>query len=272
MINVTQFLWVPLTETFDGTLRARTGPAEVRPSANLFGLRSQEIRKANEKFTNRKGSDSSLGSNIKIPFQYIKEIPSWSKGATYSEENVMGRYEPLYMYSYSNGQSFKLDLIYHAQSETNGVWSLENIERTIIPPLKSLTYPQYDGNFSPPQPMLLNIGTEWMDVPIIIMDVSITAKGPFHYDGFKSHIREVSLDCRVAHPIYQAISQQSIIDAGDNSVFAKKQFAMPGLPAQPGQQKKSTIPTVEFTMPGRPVNLAPPAPQKKLTIPIVKFT
>jgi len=228
MLNVTQFLWVPLTENADGSLRARTGPAPVRPSANLFGLRAQEIRKANAKFTNRRGSNNALGNDIKIPFQYIKEIPSWQKGASYSEENVMGRYEPMYMYSYSNGQAVKLDLIYHAESETNGDWSLQKLEEEIIPQLKSLVYPQYDGNFSPPQPLLLNIGSEWIDVPIIIMDVNVVPKGPFHYDGFKAHMREVSLDCRVAHPIYQAISQQLVVDAKNNTVFAKKQFILPG--------------------------------------------
>ena len=224
-INMSQFLWAK-TNDFGGVFSAATGPQQVQPNASIFGLKSQEIRKANEKFTTRKVNNS-LFNALKIPFQYIEKIPAWQKGATYNEDNVIGRFEPIPVYSHSNAQQIKLELIYHAFSETNGDWSLQKIEEEITPRLKSLVFAQYDGRFSPPQPMLLNIGTHFIDVPVVITDVTVDPMGPYEIDGLKSHTRKVGVELRVAYPIWQAISQDLVIETSDNSVFAKKQFILP---------------------------------------------
>lgn len=228
-INMSQFLWAKSYEV-GGVFSAATGPQQVQPNVNIFGLKSQEIKTANEKFTLRRARGN-LFEPIRIPFQYIEKIPNWQKSASYSEDNVIGRYEPIPVYSHSNAQSIKVDLMYHAYSENNGDWSLRKIESEIIPKLKSLCFPQYDGRFSPPQPMVLNIGSHFIDVPVVIVDVNVEPHGPFEIDGLKAHGNKVSLDLRVAYPIYQAISQNLIIRAADNTIFAKKEFTLPaGIP------------------------------------------
>ena len=46
-INMSQFLWAKQNE-LSYVLKGATGPQSVRPNVNLFGLKSQEIKKANE--------------------------------------------------------------------------------------------------------------------------------------------------------------------------------------------------------------------------------
>jgi len=244
-INMSQFLWAKQNE-LSYILKGATGPQSVRPNVNLFGLKSQEIKKANEKFTLRKTTTGTL-NQIRIPFQFITSIPTWSKGATYSQDTVIGRFEPINIYSHSNPQQIKLELIYHAESLNNGDWSLQKIEEDYTPKLKSLPYPQYDGRFSPPTPMLLNIGTHWIDVPVIINQVDIEPMGPFDIDGLKSHTIKVIIDLTVAYPIYQAISQSVIIDTSDNTVFAKKEFSSPYLSADKTEQNILAKPITPLT-------------------------
>jgi len=224
LINVSSIMWA--RASLDVEVQATTGPKSVRPNASIFGLKSQEIKTANAKFASRADRENSETSfeKINIPFQYITAIPQWTKSANYNEENVIGRFEPLAIYANSSSQVLKCELIYHAESETNGPWSLEKIEEDYQPKIKSLVFPQYDGRFSPPTPMLLNIGAHFIDVPVVITNVSIDATGPFDFDGFKSHMRKISIDLRINYPLYQAISQRTIIAQQDNTIFAKKDF------------------------------------------------
>jgi hypothetical protein len=240
LINVSSIMWANAALD-DSNRTVVAGPTPVRPNASIFGLKSQEIKSANERFSSRLDRSGSGGTfeKINIPFQYIAAIPHWTKGANYSEENIMGRFEPLAVYGSSSAQTVKVDLMYHAESQFEGLgtirngfssfWSLQRIEDDITPKLKSLIFPQLDGRFSPPQPLLLNIGAHFIDVPVVVTNIDIDAVGPFDFDGFKTHMRKISVDLRINYPLYQAISQKMIISTGDNTVFSKKEFAMASL-------------------------------------------
>lgn len=52
----------------------------------------------------------------KIPFQYIERMPNWQKEATYEENNVIGRFEPMLSYSNSGNGTFDVVCIYVAEA------------------------------------------------------------------------------------------------------------------------------------------------------------
>lgn len=174
-----------------------------------------------------------------IPFQYIEQIPVWSKTANWNEESgIIGRFEGQSIYGNSQAQTLSLTLIYYAESSadshmeytdvsrfarTNNKWTLKNIERFIFQ-LKSLTFPQYDGYYNPPIKMLFNIGNIYVDVPVVITSISVEEPGPFEIISMRGMMKKVTLEMRTSYPSWQAISAVQVWTADSGSVFARQEF------------------------------------------------
>jgi hypothetical protein len=175
-------------------------------------------------------TSTKTSKSLGIPFQYIEKIPDFNKGANYEEiSDIIGRFEPLTQYSNSTPHSFSIELIYHAEcdednTETiNNDWSIQFIDR-IENQLKSLILPQYDGYFSPPCKVLLNIGNIYVDYPLIVKNVSVSYEPPFDVITMKSHIRKITLEVQTSYPAWQALHATQVWTADDGSVFSRQEF------------------------------------------------
>lgn len=185
------------------------------------------------------------GGMLKIPFQYLTEgPPSLTKSANYDDTNIPGRFEGIPSYTYSNTVDFQLDLSYVAESKKtiseakkpktvneavnaymtekkggkkNNIWSLEYIN-SLIPLYESLVYPQYDENYNPPNLCLLNMGAMFIDLPVLVKTVTISHKPPYDITTMMPRMFQVTLDVRIAYPLYQAISSRAIIDKSTSSL------------------------------------------------------
>jgi len=151
-------------------------------------------------------------NDIKIPFQYLENVPVWQKSANYNEiGDIMGRFEPVNVYSNSGGQDFTLTLIYNAEAMSGGVgvstkWTLERIEQ-LVKRIQSLVFPIYsEGNYGPPPKLLMNIGNIYQDVPILIKNCIVESMEPFHVTTGLPLTRKITLECRITYPSWQGIS------------------------------------------------------------------
>ena len=160
--------------------------------------------------------------DLRIPFQYLEQIPNWDKSANYTDVNeIMGRFEGPTIYSNSNAQDIQLVLTYYAESLKNDIgvktpWTLENIEG-ITKKLQSLVFPQYDGRYGPPNKVLLNIGNIWRNVPLIVKQVSVEHQAPYHvYTGLPL-MRKITVTCKTSYPLWQGIGSMSVYTAWDGA-------------------------------------------------------
>jgi hypothetical protein len=192
-------------------------------------------------------------SDLTIPFQYLESIPAWSKAANFNDiSDIIGRFEPLTIYTNSAAQELTLVLIYNAEllKGTKTDWSLENIE-IFVKRLQSLVFPQYDNNFSDPVKLFLNIGNIYKDVPIRIKNVQVESEAPFHVTTGLPLTRKVTLECRVSYPLWQGLYQSQIWTAyegnfGNNgpNVFAYEELGdkyIPGGLKRTGRRGDTTI-------------------------------
>ena len=201
------------------------------------------------------------GGRLRIPFQYITEmIPSMTKTANFEDTNIPGRFEGIANYTHSNTTDLQLDLTYVAESRKSNmnnyatqsaelqnnpqafinkkikektvannkkgnIWTLEYVN-SLIPLLESLVYPQYDEKYNPPNLCLLNVGSIYMDVPVLIKSVTVSHKPPFDTQTMMPRTFQVTLDARISYPLYQAISAREIIDKSTDvlprSVYMRK--------------------------------------------------
>ena len=92
--------------------------------------------------------------------------------------------------------------------------------------MESLVYPQYDEKYNPPNLCLLNVGSIYMDVPVLIKSVTVSHKPPFDTQTMMPRTFQVTLDARISYPLYQAISAREIIDKSTDvlprSVYMRK--------------------------------------------------
>ena len=113
----------------------------------------------------------------------------------------------------------------YGKKNSGAIWTLEYING-LIPLFESLVYPQYDANFSPPNLCLLNIGSIFMDLPVLIKTVTVAHKAPFDIQTMMPRTYQITLDLRVSFSLYQAISSRSIIDKSTSalprSVYMRK--------------------------------------------------
>lgn len=188
--------------------RKTGGPQPVPFYPNVFGLTVYESPRSVANFNFAPRVTNLTGKEI--PFQYIDQVPNWSKAANYQDINdIMGRYEGYSIYSNSSAQECQLTLHYHAERENGFGWSLENIER-IEKYLQSLVYPTTNKVFAAPPRMLLNIGYLWRNVPVIIRNVNIEFMGPYMADGLRAHQRKITLEMRTNYDLARSMSRDEI--------------------------------------------------------------
>lgn len=152
-----------------------------------------------------------------LPFQYIEQVPNWEKSSSWNAgETPIGRFEPVQVYSNGEAQEIPLSLTYHAESyDDDGAWSLKWIE-TLVNRIKSLEYPMCDDEFSAPPKCLLNIGSIYTDVPVIVKGVTVENPGPFDWRTGLSMIRKVTLTCSVSYPMWQSIGMTQVFASADS--------------------------------------------------------
>jgi hypothetical protein len=221
-------------------------PGTVPQNAWNFGLVIQD--------RNIRGSTKGLRRNA-IPFQYLQEgtIPSFSKQANYDDILIPGRFEQIRSYQNSSANEITLNLVYVAEGtddpskstkaplelsdnkfiasiqksnfpqyyETNGLtfWTIEQIDR-ICAKIESLVFPQYDGSYAPPRFCLLNIGSVYIDFPVIIKQIDIQNAGPYTTRDVKPFRRNIAITASSYFPTYQAIGAQDILNVALKTSFS----------------------------------------------------
>lgn len=174
-------------------------------------------------------------SDLEIPFQYLGSgsdmgIPTWTKTANYQDvgSEIIGRYENIPVYSNSSGQTLQLELVYHAEALLNEnaktYWTMENIEK-LQKRIQSLVYPTYSNGYSPPSKVMLNIGNIWRKFPVVITSVSVKNSPPYHNETGLSMLRTITLECKSAYPMWQAVSADKVMVAtAGNDIFAYQEL------------------------------------------------
>jgi hypothetical protein len=94
------------------------GSGIVPANANIFGFVI-----VNDRLRRKK--------NDKIPFQYVEKMPSWQKEASYEENVIMGRFEPIQTYSNSSSGQFEIVLIYVAEASRPKAVDQKTLEREL---------------------------------------------------------------------------------------------------------------------------------------------
>jgi len=210
-----------------GTNGLGKGGTSVPANARVFGLviEDRELKR----FIDPRGIRAHH-----IPFQYIENIPTKSKAASYDSVEITGRFESLMLFRSGENINCSLTLMYHAEgtdSNPNHVtpWTIEQLER-LTRRLESLVYPAYDNKFGPPNTCKLNIGSLFVDFPVRIRNVSLSHRPPFKIETLQSFRQDIVLDLISAYPMNQAISAEAIerstylLEEASNSVFAAKRF------------------------------------------------
>lgn len=200
----------------------------VPQNAAMFGLTiidwDYKFRKRLKKYTTE---------DLQIPFQYIEQVPMWEKSAGWNDVgDIMGRFEPLTVYASSMPQELSLSLIYIAEAKTKSSnadgtirtpWTLDEIDK-YTRRLQSLVYPMYDGKYSAPPKLKLNIGSIYIDVPVIVKQVQYTPEAPFDIETLSPLTRKIQLQLRIAYPTWQGISATTVYKSNDNRVFAYREL------------------------------------------------
>jgi len=174
-------------------------------------------------------------TDLQIPFQYIENIPDLTKSAQYtSVDDILGRFEPIIMYTGNDAITFSLTLIYIAEQRYNQTttnngqpktyWTLENIEK-IQKKIESLVYPYYTNGYAAPSRVRLNILNIINNLSVVVKSVKIEYQEPFDIQTSLSLYRKITLDLQVAYPLWQNISAEQIFmqEAG-NKVYAYKEL------------------------------------------------
>jgi hypothetical protein len=192
-------------------------------NAFLFGLVLIDFTNNFKRITRVKTSE------LEIPFQYMDEIPPWAKGANYQEiGDIMGRFEPVNIYSNSGGQDLQLQLHYVSEAKYDAgattPWTMEKIEK-ITNKLKSLVYPMYDKTYAPPLKVLLNIGHWFHNIPVLIKNVNVVGEPPIDTETGLPRNRKITLDCRINYPMWQNITAPKVFTGQDSStIFAYEEL------------------------------------------------
>lgn len=175
-------------------------------------------------------------NQLGIPFQYIEQLPQWNKTANWNDVGeVMGRFETQSVYGNSSAQELSLTLNYYAESANdkrrnteynNSIkndWTMTLIERVKMQ-LQSITFPQYDGKFSPPVKVLLNIGNIFNEVPVVIKSVAIEEGPPYEIDTMRAMFKRITIEMRTSYPAWQTISAPKVWTADHGGIFARQEL------------------------------------------------
>ncbi len=208
---------------------------EFKKRLRLLKSQSSAIYDDNKKWStwySTTGGENSFG----IPFQFIENIPVWNKSANWGGAgDINGRFEEQQVYNNSGSMGSSLILTYLATSSKDSAfeipgrryskkeneWTMSSIER-YTNQLKSITFPQYDGKFSPPVKCLLNIGNMYVDFPIVITNISVEETGPFEIITMRSMMKKINIEFKSSYPSWQAITATQVWTADNGGVFAKQ--------------------------------------------------
>jgi hypothetical protein len=115
--------------------------------------------------------------------------------------------------------------VYSPQAKPKSHWTAQYIDSLVVK-LKSLVFPQYDGNFSPPNKVLFNAGDLFVDYPLVIKSINVEHEGPFRIDNMMPMTYKITMSCVTNYPLYQALSGSRIYSGVEGSaVFAQKKFS-----------------------------------------------
>ena len=106
-------------------------------------------------------------------------------------------------------------------------WTVEYID-VLLGRLKSLVYPTYNQRFYPPMRVLLNIGANYRNVPLLIKDVKIENLPPFDIQTGKGRNFKVNIEAKVSYPMWQSMDAGDVytgVNTDRQSVFAYKEFS-----------------------------------------------
>ena len=190
-------------------------------NALMWGLMILDFDGTNKKRLKKYGT-----TDLKMPFQFMENIPDWAKGANWTDSSdILGRFEPIPFYTSSAAQIIDLPLIYMAEAlqagpEVSSPWTLEWIEQ-LVKRFQSLVYPVYDGNFTPPPKVVLNIGNIYRDIPLIVKNVTVKNGPPYHVLTGLPMKRQITVSCQVSYPPWQGIGSSQIYTAYEGAAGAQ---------------------------------------------------
>ena len=110
--------------------------------------------------------------DMKLTFQFMPEEISDSKGANYTETEIVGRSHPIQGYSSSGARTLSFTLQFYQMDADDDPLAM-------AVDLKSLCYPQYAGSVFPPPPVHVRIGTG-IGIWAIMTQCDITYKAPWN--------------------------------------------------------------------------------------------
>lgn len=197
----------------------KISPRSWQPNAKKFGL---VVIDFNGKYRTKLlgGNKATPMKELSIPFQFIEQIPVWTKAANYNEiSDIVGRFETIPVYSNSGAQTISLNLIYYAygskalnlNSKDGRFWNIEDIN-VIINKIKSLVYPTYDRGYTPPPRLALNIASFFPGIPVIVQSVSVEETEPFDTETLDAITKKVTIECRTDYGLYESIDAKNIFN------------------------------------------------------------
>ena len=121
---------------------------------------------------------------LKLHFQFMPDEISDSKGANFSDTEIIGRSHPIKGYSSSGARLLSFTLQFYQMASDDDI-----MQR--VTDLKSLCYPHYAGSVFPPPPVHVVVGYK-IGMWAVLTQCDITYKPPWNNDTDPMFI-EVSL-------------------------------------------------------------------------------
>ena len=134
-----------------------------------------------------------LDDRQKLLFDHFPETVDESITANWEDVEILGRSVPIRTYSNSSGRSFSLTLNFSASMYQNDDGSYVGLEIKLAF-LRALVYPEYGEIIRPAPKCILSIG-QWLKMPCVISDLSISRKPPWDLQTMIATVAEVSMMC-----------------------------------------------------------------------------
>ena len=185
----------------------------------------------------------------KIAFQIPPETVSESKSANYASENVLGRFEPIRMYTNSNATKINFTVNYYwlEDSWINNINSWDGIKNNVNK-LRACLYPfdsgkisnvpgqytpsdpginqqmnidlnsfnQFIDRLTPPPTLRLFFGDVYPGIPCILTNLSIDYKGPWNDNGLAAVARRIAAQAQSRFS--DGLKRNADIDLGNQSI------------------------------------------------------
>jgi len=182
----------------------------------------------------------------KVVFQVPPEIINESKTANYSSENVLGRFEPIRMYTNSSATKINFTVSYYwlEDSWMNNINSWDGIKDNVNK-LRACLYPfdsgkisnvsgpitpadpginqqitrsvdQYVSKLNPPPTLRLFFGDVYKNVPCILTNLSIDYKGPWNDNSLAAVARRIAAQAQSRFS--DGLKENANINLGNQSI------------------------------------------------------